>query len=220
MTRAQVDAANRAEFSVQAIALILKALGDRNQRLTPEFLTGWASAWRRRTRRSTELFKRPVSEVRHEPANLLAAAAASVMLPGAVNAAVVQLHPDADLIAACSEYLLIQREFEAYYDTCRATLSRMIRHNVTTPPASRSTSWPCWARSLARCGMSAWLLVTRTSQRPGSGGSGIWLTGLGWRPARQLVRNRKVVHDSSRRAPAAQRLQADGRGSGRAALVS
>ena len=52
--------------------------------------------------------------------NLLTAAAASVMLPCAAIASDVHLpdtHPDAELIAACNEYIRIQREFEAYFDT-------------------------------------------------------------------------------------------------------
>ena len=51
--------------------------------------------------------------------NLLTAAAASVMLPGAVKAegAGQPVHPDAELIAACAEYRRIQWAFEAYYDT-------------------------------------------------------------------------------------------------------
>ena len=53
--------------------------------------------------------------------NLLSAAAASVMLPGAgmasTNVRCPDISPDADLIAACDEFLRIQREFEAYFDT-------------------------------------------------------------------------------------------------------
>ncbi len=50
--------------------------------------------------------------------NLLTAAAASVMLPGAVNAnGKTLLAPDAELMAVCADYLRIQRAFEAYFDT-------------------------------------------------------------------------------------------------------
>ena len=48
--------------------------------------------------------------------NLLTSAAAVMLLPRAVEAGVVP-HPDAELIAACRDYIRIQREFEAYYDT-------------------------------------------------------------------------------------------------------
>ena len=49
---------------------------------------------------------------------LLGSAAVLAAAP-AVSAATLppQHHPDAGLIAACTEYLLIQRAFEAYYDT-------------------------------------------------------------------------------------------------------
>ena len=49
---------------------------------------------------------------------LLGGAAVLAAAP-AVSAATLPLrpHPDADLIAACTEYLRIQRAFEAYYDT-------------------------------------------------------------------------------------------------------
>ncbi len=52
--------------------------------------------------------------------NLLTAAAASVMLPGAVMAAGISVtgmpsgRPDAELLTACGEFLRLQREFEAY----------------------------------------------------------------------------------------------------------
>ena len=46
--------------------------------------------------------------------SLLTGGTASVLLPGAAKAAVVQPHPDADLIAACTEFLRIQRAWDAY----------------------------------------------------------------------------------------------------------
>ena len=62
--------------------------------------------------------------------DLLPAAAASLMLPaGAVKAEGISItgissHPDAALLAACAEYLRIQRDFEAYYDTLSGDMDR------------------------------------------------------------------------------------------------
>ena len=48
---------------------------------------------------------------------LLGGAAVLAAAPVASASVPTQAHPDADLLAACNEFLRIQREFEAYYDT-------------------------------------------------------------------------------------------------------
>ena len=68
--------------------------------------------------------------------HLLTAAAAGAMLPGAVKADVAGqiAPPDAALIAACTEFLRIQRAFEAYYDMLPGDMAKDDPHAAMLEP--------------------------------------------------------------------------------------